>query len=375
MKIKPFEIELYFAKYEFNCKHLLCASDCESISIDELLQLADMPQKDLLETHLNYTESQGDPILREKIADMTADVSAEDVVFLSSPEEGIFIAMHALLDKGDHVIVVSPVYESLLNLAEHITHNISLWPFRLKDGVWWLDEEELYRLATPQTRLLIINFPHNPTGYLPDEAMFKRLLHWAANKGITIFCDEMYRGLELGERKTLPSAVELNPDVIVLSGLSKTYGLPGLRSGWLIVKNPVLRDEVLNWKMYTSICATRPGEALSLAALACRETLAQRNRDLIQQNIAGAKPFFERWQNIFEWIPTQAGSVALIGIKQFSAQVFCETLAQAGILLLPSTYMNYSDTHIRFGFGRKSFLENLKALDAHLTKHYPEKCT
>jgi aspartate/methionine/tyrosine aminotransferase len=370
MEIKPFQLELYFSKYEFSSRYMLCASDCESISINELLQLSGYPRETFLQASLGYTESQGDETLREQIAATMSGVSADEVVFLSAPEEGIYTALHALLNPGDHVIVLSPVYESLLNLAEQITGNVSLWPFHLVNGIWSLDEEELYRLARPQTQCLILNFPHNPTGYLPTLEMFKRILAWAAQNGITIFSDEMYRGLELAPQATLPSAVELNPQAIVLSGLSKTYGLPGLRAGWLVVKNRELRESILNWKMYTSICAARPNELLAMAALQCREELAKRNRELISSNIRGAESFFQNWHSLFEWIPPQAGSIALVGLHQPSAVRFCEQLTQSGFLLLPSAYMNFGDQHLRFGLGRKAFLPNLQELHTYLSKHF-----
>jgi aspartate/methionine/tyrosine aminotransferase len=369
MKIKPFDLELYFAKYEFACKYMLCASDCESISIDELLKRSGTPVETLTQATLAYTESQGDALLREKIAQMTPGVDAEDVVFLSAPEEGIFTAMHALLQTGDHVIVVSPVYESLLNLAENITHNVSLWEFELNDNQWRLDEEALYQMATPETRLLIVNFPHNPTGYIPDYDMFSRILNWAAEHNITVFCDEMYRGLELNGLDPLPSAVQINPDAVVLTGLSKTYGLPGLRSGWLIVKNKDLRENILNWKMYTTICASRVSEVLTIAALQCREILALNNRELISKNLQHAELFFQRWSNLFEYNPPMAGSIGLMTFLGGEAKPFCEKLADDGFLLLPSAYMNFPDRYIRFGFGRKNFINNLDELDAYLSRN------
>jgi aspartate/methionine/tyrosine aminotransferase len=370
MKLKPFQLELFFAKYEFTCPYLLCASDCESLSIDELLMLSGTSRDTLLQAKLGYTESQGDEALRASIADTTPGVSTDEVIFLSAPEEGIYIALNALLSPGDHVIVLSPIYESLLNLAEEITGNVSLWKFQQNNGAWSLDENELYRLITPKTKCLILNFPHNPTGFLPDENTLKRILNWAAAQGITVFSDEMYRGLEMDPQTRLPSAVELNQQTIVLSGLSKTYGLPGLRAGWLIVKDAALRAEMLNWKLYTSICASKPSEILTQAALNCREKLASRNRDIIANNIAAAAPFFERWQSLFTWSPPHAGSVALIEVQQPSASEFCETLAKAGFLLLPSRYMNFGDQHVRFGFGRLSFLTNLQALEKYLDDHF-----
>ncbi|HSR34791.1 MAG TPA: aminotransferase class I/II-fold pyridoxal phosphate-dependent enzyme, partial [Anaerolineae bacterium] len=128
MKIKPFHTERFFAIHEFTAPYLLCASDCESLTVDELLQLAGLSLASLGRLHLGYTETQGAPALRERIATLYGEISGEQVISLSAPEEGIFLMMHTLLEPGDEVIVLTPCYDSLVNVAEYLGCRVIHWP-------------------------------------------------------------------------------------------------------------------------------------------------------------------------------------------------------------------------------------------------------
>jgi aspartate/methionine/tyrosine aminotransferase len=219
-----------------------------------------------------------------------------------------------------------------------------------------LDFGALERLVSDQTKMIVVNFPHNPTGYLPSPDEFQSLIDLCARHGIWLFCDEMYRGLEFGEASMLPSAADLYERAIILTGLSKTHGLPGLRAGWLLIRDEPTRQALLNWKFYTTICPAAPTEFLALAALSVGESIVDRNKALIRENIALAGPFFERWSELFTWRPPQAGSVALVGLSAPSATEYCHNLAQSpGVLLLPGAFMGDEDRTVRFGFGRAAF--------------------
>ncbi|NCF68104.1 MAG: aminotransferase class I/II-fold pyridoxal phosphate-dependent enzyme [Chloroflexi bacterium] len=367
MKIDPFDIEHYFARYEFTTPFLLCASDCETISVNELLTMAGRTEADLGALKLGYTESQGDPVLRSAVAGTYSAVALDHVVILGSPEEGIYLAMRALLEPGDHVVVLTPAYDSLLNLARHVSGNVSRWEIRPAEGRWELDLDQLISLVSSRTKLIVVNFPHNPTGFLPDLDQFRSIIEIARQHKAWIFCDEMYRGLELNGLETLPSMADLYERCLVLAGLSKVYGLPGLRAGWLVIRDEVLRAEVMNWKFYTSICPPAPTEYLALAALQTREQLIERNRGLIEQNIGDAGAFFGRWPDLFTWRPPQASSVALVGLHRPSATDYCHHLAEeAGVLLLPSSCLGYGDGHVRMGFGRESFGKGLARYETYL---------
>ena len=189
MKIEPFFTERFFAAHEFSAPYLLCASDCQPLTVEELLHLAGTPWESLGQLSLGYTESQGAPGLRALIAGQYEHAGSDGVIGLSAPEEGIFLTMHALLEPGDEVIVVSPCYDSLANVASHIGCRVIRWslaeaPEPLEGpGSWRLDLGTLEDLLTARTKLVVANFPHNPTGYLPDHAEWQSLVEMVAKAG------------------------------------------------------------------------------------------------------------------------------------------------------------------------------------------------
>jgi len=373
VNIKPFHTERFFAIHEFTAPYLLCASDCESLTVDELLHLAGASWERLGGLWLGYTESQGAPALRERIAAMYASVRADHVIGLGAPEEGIFLTMHALLEPGDEVVVLTPCYDSLANVAEYLGARVARWQVTEADeppdgpGGWRLDLDALERLVTPRTRLVVLNFPHNPTGYLPSHDEWRRIVHIVEQAGAWLFSDEMYRGLEYDPAAQLRSGCDLYERAITLAGLSKTCGLAGLRVGWLALQDTPLRDRILGWKDYTTICASAPSEALAQIALHAGDALPERSRRIIQDNLALTEPFFERWRTVFRWNRPQAGSVALVGLRGRSARDFSNRLVtEQGVLLLPSTGLGFGDGHVRFGLGRRTFPAGLERLDRYL---------
>nr|MBC8445929.1 aminotransferase class I/II-fold pyridoxal phosphate-dependent enzyme [Chloroflexota bacterium] len=167
----------------------------------------------------------------------------------------------------------------------------------------------------------------------------------------------------------LPSGCDLYERAITLGGLSKTFGLPGLRVGWLVLRDTPLRDHILGWKDYTTICASAPGEVLAQIALQIGDKLAARSRTIIQDNLELAEPFFARWRTVFRWNRPGAGSVAFVGLRGQSARDFSARLvAEQGVLLLPGAGLGFGDGHVRFGFGRLNFPDGLKQLDCYLAR-------
>ena len=367
MNIKPFHTERFLAVHEFTAPYILCASDCESLTVDELLRLAGMSWECLGRLRLGYTESQGAPALREHIAESYANVGADRVIGLGAPEEGIFVTVHALLEPGDEAVVLTPCYDSLVNVAEYLGCRVARWSLVETAGGWLLDLDALEKLVTSRTKLAIVNFPHNPTGYLPTHDEWQAVVEIVERVGAWLFSDEMYRGLELDPAARLPSGCDVYERAVTLAGLSKTYGLPGLRTGWLALQDRGLSDRLLGWKDYTTICASAPSEVLAEIALGVADKLAARSRAIVADNLASAEPFFSRWREVFCWHRPMAGSVALVGLRDQSAGDFCRRLvAEGGVLLLPSTGLGFGDGHVRFGFGRLGFSEGLAKLDSYL---------
>lgn len=368
--IPDFKLERYFAQYEFKVRYLLSASDCESLTLADLLALADADARARWERlSLSYTESQGDPALRAAIAAQYTATGPDEVIVLV-PEEGIYLAMRTLLEPGQHVIAIAPAYQSLSEIAGAIGCAVSPWPVTLGAGGWTLDLDQLAALVRPETRLLVINFPHNPTGFLPDRAFLDAVISFAAQHNLIVFSDEMYRGLELDPAQRLPAVADLYERGISLSGLSKTYAAPGLRLGWLATRLPGLMDRLLAYKDYTTICHSAPSEVLGLIALRAADQLAARNLAYIRANINHAAAFFAARPALFRWLPLQAGSIAFpqyLGPEP--VDVFCQSVLDTeGVMIVPGSMFNAPGPHFRVGLGRANFPEALARLGAYLAR-------
>lgn len=375
MKIKPFLTEEFFALYEFTASHMLAASDCETVSIAELLELSGGSMQEFGELELGYTESQGDPEYRRLVAGLYDDVGADDVVILTSPVEGIYLTMQTLLDASCEVVALSPAYDALHHVAEHLCGELHPWELTATESGWQLDMAQLRSLVSRSTKLIIVNFPHNPTGYQPTRTELDELVEIARESNCWLFCDEIYRGLEVAIEAcpSIASVADIYEKGIVLNGLSKTYGLPGLRAGWLIIRDKAVREEVISWKHYTTICPAAPTEYLAIRALAIHAVLAERSRELVRSNLDVCTSFMNLHSSLFRWRPPIAGSTALLEInldlltcgqsKTFvSATDYCHALAQEyGILLLPGECLGCSDRFVRIGLGREGFPAALAA--------------
>lgn len=363
MNLPPFALERYFAQYEFNVKYLLCASDCESVSIGDLLALEPGSAERFQRHWLGYTESQGSPTLRQQIARIYTTLQPEEVLVHSGAEEAIFLFMHAALQPGDHAIVHSPCYQSLAEVARAIGCEVSGWYGREANG-WTLDLDDLKRAIRPNTRVLVVNTPHNPTGLLISAADYAQIHAIAQQHGIIVFSDEVYRESEYDPAERLPAGCDLNPTAISLGVMSKTYGLAGLRIGWAASHNAPLMAKMAALKDYTTICASAPAEFLAELALRHRQQLIDRNLALIRRNLRLLDGFFERNARLFSWVRPRAGSIAFPRYLGGEIEPFCHRLvSQSGVLLLPGTLFGDTHNHFRLGFGRADAPEAIARLE------------
>lgn len=377
MQLSPFRIERFYARHEFTTRYMLSSSDCQSRTIGELLELEPDAHQRLLNQWCGYTESLGAPELREAIADLYQSTDPDDVVVASCAEEGILLVHHALLGPGDHAIVETPCYESALALARSTGADVSGWRRRFDDG-WRHDLDELERLITPRTRVLYVNQPHNPTGTLMSHSTFSRVVELARERDIVLFCDEVYRELEYDPGVRLGAACDQYPRAISLGSISKTYGLPGLRIGWLACRDPAIRDALVTLKDYTTICASAPSELLVALALRHRPILVARNLEIVRHNLPLLDDFFARHERAFRWTRPSAGPIGfprLQGVADIDA--LCASLADAGVLLLPGSVYD-EPRHARIGFGRADMPEALELFEEllkTLTKFTPARGT
>jgi aspartate/methionine/tyrosine aminotransferase len=317
---------------------------------------------------LGYTESAGHPRLRGAIAAAYDGLAPEDTLVVT-PEEGIFLSMQALLSPGDHVICTFPGYQSLCAIPRAMGCRVTLWEPRETD-TWRFDLSRLADLLRPDTRLVVVNFPHNPTGaMLPPEA-FGTLIDLLERRGIPLFSDEMYRHLECDSGSTLPAACEIYDRAVSLSGLSKAYGLPGLRIGWLASRDHGFLMQAARLKDYTTICASAPSEILAIMALARRGTILRRQRARLLANLGVLETFMAEHAAIFEWRRPSGGSICFPALRRpEGAAAFCDRLVQAaGIMLVPAAPFDYGDRHVRIGFGRDNLAEVLQHLADYLAR-------
>lgn len=368
MQIKPFKLERYFARYEFATRYLLSSSDCEPLTMAELLAYASEAQRALWDDlWLGYTESKGHPLLLESIAELYEGVEPQHVLGIV-PEEGIFIAMNTLLGPGDHVIVSYPAYQSLYQIAVSLGCAVSNWAPDPAD--WEFDVARLADLMRADTKMIVVNFPHNPTGATLTREQFAQVIELANRQGCIVFSDEMYRWSERDAGDRLPAACEVYGDAVTLCGLSKTFALPGLRVGWLATQNDELMQRFAHFKDYTTICGSAPGEVLAIIALGAREQLVERTRGIVRDNLSVLTSFFERYQGVLRWRPPKAGTVTLaellldVPVDRFAA----ELVSSEGVMIVPASQFDLDGNYFRLGFGRRNLPEALAHFEAFLQK-------
>jgi len=368
MQLPPFKLERYFSQYEFSTKYLLCSSDCESISVSDLLSLEPGAEQGLKRLWLGYTESAGALTLRQEISRIYTSMAPEQILVHSGAEEAIFLFMQAMLQPGDHLIVHWPCYQSLFEIARSLGCEVTFWEARPQNG-WAPDLDELRRLVRPSTRAIIINTPHNPTGYLMPQAGFRALNQFVQERGILLFSDEVYRGLEYDPAGGLSAACDLNSNAVSLGVMSKSYGLAGLRIGWIATHNTTVLTRMAALKDYTTICSSAPSEYLSELALRHRQQLVERNLYIIRGNLSLLDAFFAKNGDRFEWVRPKAGSIAFPRLVGEDVELFCHKLVStAGVLLLPGTMYDHPGNHFRLGFARKNMPEALAQLEEYLGK-------
>ena len=366
MRLAPFRLERYFARHEFTTPHLLCTSDCESLAVQDLLQLEPDAKEGLASLWLGYTESPGSPELRTRIADLYASLDPEEIMVHAGAEEAIFNFMNVTLEAGDEIIVQTPCYQSLGEVARSIGAKVIAWPADPRRN-WELDLGFLQDQVSDRTRVVVVNFPHNPTGFLPEPEFLQALSRLSDQHGFLVLCDEVYRGLEYDPSDRLPCFADMNERGVSLGVMSKTYGLAGLRIGWTATRNRELYEALAAFKDYTTICNSAPSEYLAGLALRHHGRLAERNLDIIRNNLNRLDAFFAEHRDLFAWEPPKAGPIAFPRYLGGAVDDFCEALRrETGVLLLPGTLYNDHNNCFRIGFGRAGMREGLHRLETFL---------
>lgn len=365
MRLPDFELERFFARWEFDVRYLLCASDVQPLPMSELVAWMDDELRDLWDRlSLGYTEAPGHPLLRREIAALYDSITPDEVLVFSGAEEAIFALGNVVGGRGDRLVVTWPAYQSLYEVARAAGADVALLELREEDG-WRLDLDRLRAALRPNTRAIVVNFPHNPTGALPDLATWTALVETAREAGVLLISDEVYRGLEHEGVERLPAMVDAYEHGVSIGVMSKSYALAGLRIGWVACRDAALLGRLSAFKDYLTICSSAPSEILAIAALRQKERVLERSRSIVRSNLALLDGFFARTSDRFGWVPPRAGTTGfprLIGGT--AVEAFSERLVrEQGVLLAPGTLFGHPGNHFRLGYGRTDMPEALERLE------------
>jgi aspartate/methionine/tyrosine aminotransferase len=375
--LPPFALEQYFARWEFRAPHHLTASDGETMTVAELLALAgDDAREKLLSLPLGYVPTWGGRALREAVAARYRGLGPDDVLAFAGAEEAIFWALQTLLGPGDHAVVTVPSYQALeaVPLATGaVVTGVPLWTGAGEALRWTLDVDRVSSALRSNTRVVVVNFPNNPTGFVPDVASWAALGALCERRGLVLFADEVYRGLEPDPARTLKPAAELTARGLSLDVTSKSLGLPGLRVGWLACRDRALLARLEGAKHWTSICNAGPSELLATIAVHHADELRGRIEAVIRENTRTLTAFFAEHGELFDWAPPDGGCVAFPryrgreGVERMCA----ELVEHRGVMLLPASLFRSRLAEVpidrfRIGLGRRQLAPALAQFHEYL---------
>lgn len=366
MKLPVFSLEDYLAEREFNCDIMFSGSDMETFAMHDLLASAKAETLNLWNNlKLSYTQPKGHPLLLSELYlkyNMTSD--SEQICTFNGAEEAIYTLLINTLAKEDHVIVITPCYQSLKEIPKNICE-VSELKIKFNNDEHKIDLNELEYLIKSNTKMIITNFPHNPTGFILGKNEFDYLITIARKNNLYLFSDEVYRGLEINATDQLPSCASIYEKGISLGVMSKSYGLPGIRIGWIACQDKKIIAEISKYKYYLTICNSAPSEILAIIALQNEDFIYSRNKKILNKNLVILKNFFNKYKNIFEWYEPKGGCIAFPKLKlNISSYEFCEKLSHSHkIQLLPGEVFQHDDNHFRVGYGRLNMPEAVSRLE------------
>lgn len=352
MSFVPFEMERLMSRFEQTVEYNLSESGVHPVTLRELCEYDPGLIDRLLATELNYPHVNGIPQLRENIAALYAGAGASNVLVTVGAIEANYNAIRTLLRPGDEIAVMLPNYMQIWGIAHN--HGLVVRSFRLREQHGWtLDLDELERAVTGKTRLIAVCNPDNPTGYILSAAEMDAIVAAAERVGAFILSDEVYRGAERTQDAETPSFYGRSPRVLAVGSMSKAYGLPGLRLGWVAGPEATL-DEIWARHEYTTISATMLSNKLAASALspAVRPRLVARARDYIRRGF----PVLEGWvagqADSFALVPPQASAVAFLRyrLEIGSTELVERLVREKSTLVVPGDHFGL-DRFLRVSFG------------------------
>lgn len=369
MYIRPFGVEIWMNEYETQCLHNLAETCVHSLKLGELLQLAGLDEAffaQLANTKMGYGEIKGSKRLRNAIASLYDDVSPDNIVTTHGTIGANSLVHQTLVSRGDHVICIAPTYQQHYSIPESVGADVELL-WLTPEHNFLPDLKKLKAMLRPDTRLVALNNPNNPTGALMDRAYLTELVDLVRPTGAWILCDEVYRGTDQHGDGYTTSMADLYEKGISTAGMSKTYSLAGLRLGWIAGPSEVI-EQVMQHRDYNTISVGQLDELVSAIALENRDKVLARAHDITRGNLAALSEWLAN-EPLLSWVPPQSGTTALIKYDlPMSSRDFCLTvLREEGVLLTPGGVMDM-EGWIRIGYAnpKEDLTEGLKKISSFL---------
>jgi len=345
-------------RHETNVKYDIAESGILPLSMSDLLDFEPGGERAatlerLTNLPLGYSEARGTEALRSQLAATYSRGDADHILVTTGAIEANFLLFNQLLEAGDHVIAPYPAYQQLYGVPRAIGCDVSLWHVGPDTGYKY-DLRALERLLTPRTKVIVVNTPHNPTGAMMSPEDARRVYEMAASVGATVIGDEAYRWLAVPDGDPFaPPMFDLGERGISVGTLSKPFGLPGLRIGW-IAGPPDLIRACWGLRDYITLSPGKLNDALAQLAMSHREQIVDRNRKIITANLATASRWMSERAGVVSWTPPRGGLLALIKYDLPVASLeLADTLAiDYSVMLAPGSAFGY-EQHLRLGIGQR----------------------
>ncbi|MGV9169636.1 MAG: aminotransferase class I/II-fold pyridoxal phosphate-dependent enzyme [Promethearchaeia archaeon] len=355
MKLEPFELERIQSKWEHIVDVVLTESGVEPLSITELIPDEETREK-IFNMKLGYSQTNGTIPLRETIASMYKGADEDNILVTNGGAEANFISMWNLLnesDNGQEIVMMLPNYMQIHGVVRTLGGTISPWDLKMEDGQWNLDIEGLKEAVSSETIAIALCNPNNPTGTIFDSEQLKPVLDLAQDADAWILSDEIYQGAEMDGELT-PTIFDQYSKVIVTNSLSKSYGLPGLRLGWIATTHKKHAESLWAYSDYISICPTKISDKLATIALQPdeRKRLQNRATSIVRQNWGMLKDWFDERNEVFEYVTPQASSMCFPkhNLPLSSLELVEKLRKEKSLLLVPGEHFGF-EKHLRIGFG------------------------
>jgi aspartate/methionine/tyrosine aminotransferase len=353
MPFVTFDLERWQSTWENRVRFNLSESGVHPLSVRELLDLAGAAADSLLDVRLGYSQSNGTDPLRARIASLYPGASPDQVLVTTGSAEANYLTALRLIEPGDAVAMLLPNYLQLWGHVQNLGAVVR--GFRLhEDRAWAPDPAEIRAAISPGTKLVVVTNPHNPTGHILDATARRTIVDRAAEVGAWLLADEVYIGAER-DGATTESFWGSYDRLVCVAGLSKAYGLPGLRIGWLVGPRDLVTEA---WARhdYTTIGPSGATDHLATLALesSVRERLLGRTRGLLRQNYPVLETWLRSFGDALSWVAPQAGAICFV---RYRAAIGGEDLVERirvaqGVLLVPGEHFGMPG-YIRFGYGNE----------------------